>query len=260
MMSTILERIVAVKRGEVAEARSKRSEAELRQAEPPAPRSFLAALRRPGIQVIAEVKKASPSAGVIHRQADVVAIARTYERGGAACISVLTDAQHFQGSLSDLERVRQAVGLPVLRKDFIIDPYQVLEARAAGADAILLIAEILGDEELRAFRLQAAELGMATLVECHDPVNLDRIVASGAELIGINNRNLHTFETRLEHTLALADRVPPDRLLVSESGIRTRADVERLEAAGVKAILVGETLMRSDDPAGMLRALRGVSV
>jgi len=259
-MSTILERIVAVKRSEVADARSKRSEAELRRTESPPARPFLAALRRPGIQVIAEVKKASPSAGVIRQQADVAAIARTYERGGAACISVLTDAQHFQGSLSDLERVRQAVGLPVLRKDFIIDPYQILEARAAGADAILLIAEILNDQELLAFRLQAAELGMATLAECHDPVNLDRIIASGAELIGINNRNLHTFETRLEHTLALAARVPPDRLLVSESGIRTRADVERLEAAGVKAILVGETLMRSAEPAALLGSLRGVNI
>jgi indole-3-glycerol phosphate synthase len=203
------------------------------------------------------VKKASPSAGTIQANADVVSVARTYERGGAACISVLTDGPFFQGSLEDLVRVRETVNVPVLRKDFILERYQVLEARAASADAVLLIVEILDDAQLAQRLREIRTFGMSALVECYEPVNLKRVVASGATLIGINNRNLHTFETRLEHTLELAAQVPSDRCLVSESGIRTRADVERLQRAGVKAILVGESLMRASDPEAALRSLRG---
>jgi indole-3-glycerol phosphate synthase len=260
-MTTILTRIVASKRAELASRRQRQSEADLARlaTDAPPPRPFEAALRRPGIQVIAEVKKASPSAGSIQAQADVVAVALTYAEGGAACISVLTDGPFFQGSLDDLRRVRAAVDLPLLRKDFIVDRYQVLEARAAGADAVLLIAEILDDQELVDLQSAIKSWGMAALVECHEAVNLGRVIASGAALVGINNRNLHTFETRLEHTLDLASQVPADRVLISESGIRSRADVVRLEAGGVKAILVGETLMRAGEPARMLRELRGVA-
>jgi indole-3-glycerol phosphate synthase len=260
-MSTILDRIVASKREEIARSRACLSETELerRLADVPPPRDFLAALAGPpGVQVIAEIKRASPSAGGIRPGADVAAVARTYQRGGAACVSVLTDGPFFQGHLADLAGVRAAVTLPLLRKDFILDRYQLLEARTAGADAVLLIAEILDDTQLGTLLADARALGLAALVEFYDPANLPRVVASGAQLIGINNRDLRTFATALEHTLALAHRVPADRCLVSESGIRTRADVERLAAAGVKAILVGETLMRAEDPAAKLAELRGL--
>jgi indole-3-glycerol phosphate synthase len=259
-MSTILDRIVASKREEIRQARRQVPEQELerRLAAAPPVRDFRAALEKPaGVQVIAEVKRASPSAGVLRAQADVAAIARTYARHGAACISVLTDGPFFQGSLADLAHIRQEVPVPVLRKDFLLERYQVLEARAAGADAVLLIAEILDDTQLAALLGDARRLGMEALVEFYEPANLPRVLACGAALIGINNRNLRTFETALEHTLTLAGQVPRDRLLVSESGIRTRADVQRLEAAGVKAILVGETLMRAADAGAKLEELRG---
>jgi indole-3-glycerol phosphate synthase len=221
-------------------------------------RDFRAALDVPGtVQFIAEVKRASPSAGLIRPDFDPVAIARTYADHGAACISVLTDEPFFQGHLSYLEQVRAVVARPLLRKDFILDPYQLLEARAAGADAVLLIAEILDDESLSTLFRQARNLGMQCLVELYDAENLPRVLGAGARLVGVNNRDLRTFATRLEHTLELAERMPADCCLVSESGIRTRVDVLRLQAAGVRAVLVGETLMRAPDIGARLDELRG---
>jgi indole-3-glycerol phosphate synthase len=259
-MSTVLDRIVAYKRQEVAAARAEVPETDLetRAAAAPPPRDFRAALEcGPGVQVIAEVKKASPSAGVIRADFDPVAIARTYAGHGAGCISVLTDEPSFQGHLRHLADVRLAVDLPLLRKDFLLDRYQLLEARAAGADAVLLIAEALDDEALRRLLAQARELRMQALVELYEPVNLPRVLDSGADLVGINNRDLRTFQTRLEHTLELAARVPAGVCLVSESGIRTRADVQRLGSAGVRAVLVGESLMRCRDVGAALADLLG---
>lgn len=260
-MSTILDEIVAAKRRAVAHCRAERPVAGLERqlATAPPVRDFRAALERgPGIGIIAEVKKASPSAGVLCADFDPVAIARAYERGGANAISVLTDEPYFQGRLEYLTAVRAAVTPPLLRKDFVIDAYQVVEARVAGADAVLLIAEVLGERELPALVGAIHALGMQALVELYDRANLPRVVASGATLIGINNRDLRTFVTRLEHTLELAAEVPADRCLVSESGIRGAADLVRLRSAGVKAVLVGETLMRAADPAEAIRALRRV--
>lgn len=261
-MSDILERIVSNKRREIAEARSRISEAELerRLADAPAVRDFRAALDRPGdVQVLAEVKRASPSAGVLRADFNPVAIARIYERHGAAAISVLTDEPFFQGHLKYLTAIRAAVAPPVLRKDFVLDRYQLLEARTAGADAVLLIAECLDETQLPRLLRQTHELGMAALVELYDAVHLPRVLDSGARLIGVNNRDLSQFVTRLEHTLELAPRIPADRCLVSESGIRTRRDVVRLQEAGVRAVLVGETLMRALDIGAKLDELRGVS-
>ncbi len=249
-MSSVLEKIVAAKRLEIAAAKESLSEdalVELAAAAPP-PRNFFAALSAPGpIRLIAEVKKASPSRGLIRADFRPVEIGLTYERHGASCLSVLTDAPFFQGRLQDLRDVRAAVQIPVLRKDFILDRYQLLEARSAGADAVLLIAECLDDCNLRKLHNEAVALGMSPLVELYEPDNLQRVFDAGATLIGINNRDLHTFETDLEHTLRLRERIPDECVLVSESGIRTRADVERLAAAGVDAILVGETLMSNPD-------------
>jgi indole-3-glycerol phosphate synthase len=260
-MTSILDRIVAGKPSEIAAAKARVSEAELeRRAASVAPaRDFRAALERGGdVQIIAEVKKASPSAGVLRADFDPVALARTYEQHGAACVSVLTDGPSFQGLLSHLEQVRSAVSLPLLRKDFLIDRYQLLEARVAGADAVLLIAEILDDASLARLLREAADLGMQALVELYDRANLPRVLASGARLIGVNNRDLRTFVTRLEHTLELAAALPSDVCLVSESGIRTRADLDRLKAHGVRAVLVGETLMRAADVGQKLDELRGI--
>jgi indole-3-glycerol phosphate synthase len=250
MAQTVLDKIVVAKRQEIAERRERVSESELRRrvADAPPVRDFFVALVQPqSIQLIAEVKKASPSAGVIRADFDPVRIARIYEEHGAACLSVLTDELFFQGRLEYLEAVRQSVGIPVLRKDFILDSYQLLEARAAGADAVLLIAECLDDCQLRKLHNEAIDLGMTPLVELYEPENLPRVIAAGATLIGVNNRNLHTFDVRLDHTLRLRDAIPDECALVSESGIKTRADVERLEAADVDAILVGESLMREPD-------------
>jgi len=258
MAETILEKIVASKRLEVEQAKRQESEQALRQrlAAAPAPRDFFQALAKPGpIRLIAEVKKASPSAGVIRADFDPVQIAETYEAHGAACISVLTDEQFFQGSLAYLREVRAAVSLPVLRKDFIIDGYQLVEARVAGADAVLLIAECLEDCSLRKLHNEAIELGMTPLVELYEPTNLARVLEAGATLIGVNNRNLHTFEVDLGRTLRIRREVPDECVLVGESGIKTRADVELLEAAGIDAILVGESLMRQNDPGLALRQL-----
>ena len=257
---TILDAIVATKRREVAEARERVPLGDLvRRAEArDAPLDFRGALTRPGpIALIAEIKKASPSAGVIRPDFDPVAIARSYRRHGASCLSVLTDRDYFQGSLDDLERVREQVAIPILRKDFTIDEYQVVEARASGADAILLIAEVLDDHDL-AFLLQAGRRwGMAVLVEFHDPTHLDRVVQAGADLVGINNRDLKRFVTDLETTFRLRDRIPPGVVVVSESGITRRDQVERLERVGVSAILVGESLMREQDPGRAIDRLLG---
>jgi indole-3-glycerol phosphate synthase len=247
-MATVLNEIVASKRREVAAARQRMplEELEVHAASAPPVRDFHAALAGPGpIRLIAEVKKASPSAQVIRADFDPIAIARTYQAHGAACLSVLTDAPYFQGHLSYLARIRASVAIPLLRKDFLLDEYQVVEARLAGADAVLLIAEILDDATLAALLARAQALGMAALVEFYDEANLARVLAAGARLVGINNRDLRSFQTDLEHTLRLRERIPPEVTLVSESGIRTRQDVERLQAAGISAILVGETLMRS---------------
>lgn len=209
------------------------------------------------IRLLAEVKKASPSKGLIRADFDPVKIALTYEQAGASAVSVLTDEKYFQGHLSYLEAVRQAINLPVIRKDFTVDRYQIYEARASGADAILLIVAALSKGELMEFMALATDLEMASLVETHTSEELDIALEIGARIIGVNNRNLQTFETKLETTLELASRLPDDRVLVSESGIFTRADVESLLSAGVDVILVGESLMREPDPAVKVRELLG---
>jgi len=261
-MVTILDKIVASKRREIEEARNRVGVRKLESqlANVPAPRDFQAALQAPGeIQIIAEVKKASPSAGVLRADFDPVEIAQTYQRHGAACVSVLTDEPFFQGTLLHLSAIRSRVTIPLLRKDFILDRYQLLEARLAGADAVLLIAEILEDERLRQLLHQAEGLELQALVELYDEGNLARVIDSGARLIGINNRNLHTFVTRLEHTLNLVDRIPRECCVVSESGVRDRKDIERLAQAGVRAVLIGETFMRAPDIGAKLDELRGMS-
>ncbi len=225
------------------------------------PRDFLAALKSAtGVGLIAEVKKASPSAGLIREDFDPVEIAKTYESAGAACISCLTDESYFKGKLEYLTAIRNAVEIPVMRKDFILDRYQVTEARAAGADCILLIAECLDDCTMRDLYFYASELGMECLVEIYDPENLDRVLKLEAPLIGINNRNLRTFVTDLKHSTDLAARVPDTVYLVSESGIRERSDVEHLLQFGVRGILVGETLMRQENIAAKVRELLGTRI
>lgn len=220
-------------------------------------RSFSRALRTHALAIIAEVKKASPSKGLLQPNFHPAEIARAYQAGGAACISVLTDRDFFQGSLEDLRAARDAVSLPVLRKDFTIDRLQILEAAAAGADAILLIAAILSVSELRAFREFAESFGLAVLVEVHDRGELSKATDTGAEIIGVNNRNLETFEVTLETSLGLAEFMPTDAVRISESGIHSRADVTQLQAAGFHAFLVGESLMRAASPADSLRMLIG---
>ncbi|MGL6095463.1 MAG: indole-3-glycerol phosphate synthase TrpC [Fimbriiglobus sp.] len=260
-MPNILDRIVETKWAEIAAAKLRVPEADLerRVRELPPTRGFVRALTVPGeIRVIAEVKKASPSAGVIRADFDPVAIARTYEAHGAACLSVLTDESYFQGHLSYLTAVRAAVGLPVLRKDFVLERYQLLEARAAGADAALLIAEILPENRLADLFHAATDLGLDVLMELHDAEQLPRVLATGAPLVGVNNRSLRSFETRLDHTLDLLPQFPAGVAVVSESGICTAADMARLRAAGVRAVLVGESLMRAPDIGAALDALRGM--
>jgi len=259
-MTSVLDKIVATKRGEIAAAKIARPESAVRELAVAAPpvRDFFAALSAPGpIRLIAEIKKASPSRGLIRADFEPVEIGRIYEAHGASCLSVLTDEQYFQGSLDYLRQVRVAVQLPVLRKDFILDSYQLWEARAAGADAVLLIAECLDDCNLRKLHNEAVAIGMTPLVELYEPENLQRVFDAGATLIGVNNRDLHSFHTDLEHTLRLRERIPDECVLVSESGIRCRADVERLAAAGVDAILVGETLMASPDIGAAVDSLLG---
>jgi indole-3-glycerol phosphate synthase len=261
MSVDVLERIVAVKREEIAAARSRRGEASLR-ADAEARRDvrgFAAALRArlAGRQaaVIAEIKKASPSKGVLREHFAPIEIAASYERGGAACLSVLTDVQFFQGSPAYLQQARGACTVPVLRKDFIVDAYQVFEARALGADCILLIVACLDDALMADLEAQAHALGMGVLVEVHDAGELERALRLTTPLVGVNNRNLHTFEVSLDTTLALLPQVPADRLVVTESGIRMVADVARMRAAGVHAFLVGEAFMRAPDPGAALAEL-----
>jgi indole-3-glycerol phosphate synthase len=260
MAETVLDKIVATKRQEIAAARQRTPEGELRRrlADAPPVRDFFAALDKEGpIRLIAEIKKASPSAGVIRADFDPIPIARIYEQHGATCLSVLTDEPYFQGRLEYLQEVRQVVSLPVLRKDFILDSYQLLEARAAGADAVLLIAECLDDCNLRKLQNEAIDLGMTPLVELYEPENLHRVLDAGATLVGVNNRDLRTFTVDLGHTLRLRPRIPNQCVMVSESGIRTHDDVERLAAAGVDAILVGESLMREADIGAAVDKLLG---
>lgn len=259
-MTNILEKIVAKKQEEIASRRSliPVEVLEAAVAEAPPVRDFLAALAAPGpIKLIAEVKKASPSKGIIRENFDPVAIAREYEAAGATCLSILTDEPFFQGKLEYLAQIRQAVNIPLLRKDFILDTYQLLEARMAGADAILLIAECLDDCNLRKLHNEAIELGLTPLVEFYDPENLDRVLAAGATLIGVNNRDLRTFVTDLGHTIRMRDKVPLDAVFVGESGIYTRDDVLRLQEAGVDAMLVGESLMRQPDITTAVKTLLG---
>ncbi len=257
-MLTILDEIILHKRSEVAAAKAQRPLPELlaRISDAPPVRSFLTALKATSAPaLIAEVKKASPSVGLIREDFDPVQIARTYEQAGAACLSILTDEKFFQGHLDFLHSIRHAVRIPVMRKEFIIDRYQIAEARVAGADCVLLIAECLTDQELHDLYGYCRDLGMDALIELYDQENVERVLATGTQLIGINNRDLRSFQTSLEHTFALKKMLPDNVLLVSESGIRTHADILRLRSAGVGAVLVGETLMKQSDIAAAVHDL-----
>ncbi len=256
----ILDDIIANKKEELAETKSRVSLADIKAkaADAGPVRGFGAALSKgPGIGLIAEIKKASPSKGVIREDFDPLAIARIYAESGASCISVLTEQRFFQGKIEYLEMVRKAQWLPLLRKDFIIDEYQIFEARAAGADAILLIAACLEKRQIEDFLGIAARLGLDVLVESHTYRELDKSLLAGATLVGINNRDLSTFTVSLQTTLDLLKDIPEDRTVVSESGIKTRDDVVKLEKAGVDAILVGEGLMREKDIGKKVKELLG---
>ena len=255
----ILDQILRRKRDEVqrSQAALPLQAVQAAAAQADGPREFAAALRRPGVSLIAEVKRASPSKGPLRPDLDAVALARAYAQGGAAALSVLTDGHFFQGSLEDLRAVRHSVGLPVLRKDFTIDPYQVYEARAAGADAILLIVAALDDQALHSLHRLAVELGLAALVEVHSEAELARALKLGPAIIGVNNRDLQTFEVSLDTTARLRPLVPAGVALVAESGVHSRSDVARLEALGVDAILVGESLVRAPHPGAKIQELMG---
>lgn len=258
---TVLKKIVARKWEEVAERKPLVSEARLQQQaqQADAPRGFVDSLQRALAQgrsaVIAEAKKASPSKGVIRAQFDPAAIARSYQNGGASCLSVLTDRDFFQGHEDYLMQARAACALPVIRKDFIVDPYQVIEARAINADCILLIAACLDDDQMEELSACARELGMDVLIEVHDRAELERALPLNQTLVGINNRNLHTFEVSLQTTFDLLPHIPSDRIVVTESGILAPADVQAMRDHGVNSFLVGEAFMRADDPGTRLREL-----
>lgn len=257
----VLAEIVAAKLTELAATRQAKPLAELERAVASAPpvRNFIGAIRRHApVALIAEVKKASPSAGLIRADFDPVAFARTYAAEGAACISVLTDAPYFQGKLEYLTQIRAAVDVPVLRKDFILEEYQIVEARAAGADAVLLIAECLSDVELQTLYSLTQRLGMEALIEIYDAENVDRVLAVGPRLLGVNNRNLRTMVTDIEHSLRIRERIPKEVVFVSESGIKTPEHVRTLAAHGVDAMLVGESLMKQPDIASAVRKLLSV--
>ena len=259
-MATILEKIIASKQKEIAESKIAISFDQLRAAIPsaPPPRNFFQSLAEvDGVALIAEIKKASPSAGGICENFYPVQIAETYCAHGANCLSVLTDHNYFQGSLEYLTHVHSTVNVPVLRKDFILDEYQIFEARVAGADAVLLIAECLNDCELSSLYQATIDLQMSPLVEIYDKSNLHRVLDLGATLIGVNNRNLHDFSIDLDHVLHLRKEIPSECLVVGESGIRTREDVLRLQEGNIDAILVGETLMRSEDIGAAVDMLLG---
>ena len=260
----ILDRIAEHKRQEVARAKSRRPLASLQRGIndlEDQPRGFLRALRATAesgwTAIIAEVKKGSPSKGVIREDFDPLAIAETYQDNGATCLSVLTDAQFFMGHLQYLGKIREIVSLPLLRKDFICDPYQIYEARVAGADAVLLIAAMLDAGQLAEYNALAADLHLDVLLEVHDERELELALATGCELIGINNRDLQTFVTDLATTERLLPKIPGDRFVVAESGISSRRDILRLQRAGARGFLVGESLMREDDIGAKLRDLQG---
>ena len=244
----VLSEIIAKKRERVRQAKARAR-----------PHAFRAALRSDGINVIAEFKRRSPSKGMIREGANPIDIARAYQAGGAVAMSVLTEEDYFDGSLDDLMQVKATVDLPVLRKDFVVEEYQIYESAAAGADAILLIVAALDDELLaRLRRLAEDELQMDALVEVHTSEEMTRAAACGAKLIGVNNRDLRTFEVSLDTSLRLAREAPADALLISESGLNNAADLQRLYEAGYRGFLIGETLMRADDPAAALRSFRGL--
>jgi indole-3-glycerol phosphate synthase len=253
---TVLERILGETRAEVQRRMRELPLAQLSQQAPSSPpRPFRAALERPGVGVIAEFKRRSPSAGSLSDAPDIAATVRAYERGGAVAVSVLTEGPNFAGSLADLADARAACALPLLRKDFIIDPYQLHEALAAGADAVLLIVAAVEASTLGALHAEALALGLQPLVEVHDRAELHVALELGAGLIGVNNRDLRDFSVDIERTEALMAEVPPGVLVVSESGIASAAQLQRLERRGVAAVLVGESLMRAEDPAAALRSL-----
>lgn len=259
-MTDILTQIVASKKQEVeASIRERPLRDLMKQADDAPPtRDFAAALvASESISLIAEVKKASPSKGVIREDFDPVAIAKAYSGAGASCISVLTDEQYFQGDLDYLARIKAEVNVPLLRKDFIIHPYQVFESRVAGADAILLIAECLNRQELRGLSQLATDLGMQTLIELHDKRNLENVLNTGTSMVGINNRDLNTFEVDLNHTIQVRQDVPEDKVVIGESGIYTRDDALLLQENGVQAMLVGESLMRQQDVGEAVMKLLG---
>jgi len=254
---TVLSRIIESRRSEVARRKRIMPEPVLRIAagRAKAPRDFGGALARDQVNVIAEIKKASPSAGVLRRDFEPATLARAFEGAGAAALSVLTEEENFQGALAHLRDARAAVGLPMLRKDFIVDAWQVWEARAANADSFLLITAALDDVPLAALLNLGRELGMEALVEVHTPEELDRVLAAGARIVGVNNRNLHTLKVRVETSLELIEMIPQDCIAVSESGLRSAADLLKLRAAGFDAFLIGESLMREADPGGALQRL-----
>ena len=259
-LTEFLSRIIRTTRQDIATRRLEWPLEELRESvlsSAPSARSLVAAVRSPGMVVIAEIKRASPSKGDIRPQLDVTEVARAYEEARAGALSVLTEERHFRGSLEDLRQARAASSLPVLRKDFIIDSYQVWEAAAAGADAILLIVAALTPQSLRQLSGEASLAGLECLVEVHDRRELDLALTAGVPIIGINNRNLKTFAVNLETTLNLIEFVPKEVAIVSESGVNSRADVVKLNDEGVAAVLVGEALMSSDDPGGRLHDLLG---
>jgi indole-3-glycerol phosphate synthase len=256
--TSYLDAIMPDVRRRLAERKALRSQSELEESLGfgPEPRpSFAAALRGPHVSLIAEVKRFSPSKGAIRPEADVASLVAAYERGGATSVSVLTEGDHFGGSLADLRSAAAATGLPLLRKDFVVDPYQLYEARACGASAVLLIAAILDDARLARLSAVAAGLGLDVLLEVHDAREMERAMAVEGAVIGINNRDLRTFEVSLEASATLAGMAPVDRLLVAESGIRDLADIGRIASAGIDAVLVGESLLRAEDVEATVRAL-----
>ena len=256
-IAPILDRILESRRAHIAELRAAATALARSLESAPPPRDFHRALIGPGVALIAECKQRSPSGGVLQQPYDPVALARRYATGGAAAISVLTEPEFFGGSLDHLAAVRAAVEVPVLCKDFVVEPVQLAAARAAGADAVLLIVGILGDRELRSLHTAAGDLGMQTLVEVHDVAEVDRALEIGARIIGINNRDLTRMKTEKETTARLRPRIPPDRIVVSESGIESRADVDALQRLGINAALVGESLLRARDLDAKLRELSG---
>jgi indole-3-glycerol phosphate synthase len=256
-----LERVAAIKRKEIDRRKASVSLEEMKERVSglPSPRDFLESIsKNEPMALIAEIKQASPSAGAIQELSDIPRIARAYQSAGACAVSVLTEAHFFRGELSHLRQIKDVVSLPLLQKDFIIDPFQIYEGRVTGADAVLLIAALLAPGQLRGFAELARGLGLVPLVEVHDEEDLNKILDLDLPIIGVNNRNLKTLAVNLDTTFRLLEMIPPGRVIISESGIKSRQDVQRLQQAGVKAILVGEVLMRAPDPAAKIRELLGL--